>query len=108
MAKARKHTSLRSLGCLDATCSPLTSRTKICYPAKVNEISESAIRMVVDRRMPAGDRIMVKLFNERNYAAFSVVAWVRRTAPHGPNHVMLGCEFGRRLTERELAALLVG
>ena len=106
MPNARRRTSLRSLGGLDATCSHLTSRTKICYPAKVNDLSETGIQMVVDNRVPAGGRILVKLFNERNYAAFSVVAWVKRTLPHGPNHVLIGCEFGKRLSPRELAALV--
>jgi len=105
-ANAKKRTSLRSLGGLDATCSPLTSRTKICFPARVKDISETGIRMVVNCRMPAGDRVLVKLFNERNFAACSVVAWVRQSVPQGPNHVMLGCEFSKRLSERDLAALL--
>ncbi len=74
---------------------------EICYSARVQDISQGGVRLLVNQRFEPGTLLRI-LLNK------AVEARLVHATPTGDNKWALGCEFKLVLSEEEIKNLLKG
>jgi hypothetical protein len=76
------------------------------WPARVIDLSARGVRLLLRRRFEPGKLVLVELANGRRVFSCALVMRVVHVTPQPDGAFLLGAEFSRKLSQRELMALL--
>lgn len=76
------------------------------WPARILDISQGGIRVVVSRRFEPRTILNIEMEGETGEAPSTLLAKVVHVTAEGTGFWNLGCRFARELTDKEIEALL--
>jgi PilZ domain len=100
----------RALCNFRATCRLNTNPPEQLWAAEACDLSTDGIGLLVNRRLPLGTNLTVRLVTLSGETAVTRGASVVHTEPHStiPNMWVVGCAFQRPLAETIVRALIGG
>jgi hypothetical protein len=90
---------------LDSTCHPVPEGELICT-ARVVDISATGIGLLIDRPIEPETIMAIQLQKDDLSLSPTLLVEVRHARPRHDGDWLVGCVFGRELSEYELKALL--
>src|SRR5262245_16690932 len=101
-----RRASVRYLNAHDAFSYSLGKGSDVCLVAKVHDISQHGISLILTQRVEAGIILNVELQSKTQCLPCFLLARVVWTAELADSTLIVGCQFARPLTESELHALI--
>lgn len=93
---------------LGSSCRPSIGGADMSWAARILDISQGGIRLLVERRFEMRTILNIELEGESEDGPSSLMVRVVHVAAESGGQWALGCRFGRDLTDKELEALLKG
>src|SRR5262245_51306749 len=103
---AERRASVRYLCSLDTSFRSEPYGEEQRWPASVRDISNEGMGLVLPHRFEPGTVLGVELSNPQADISYTVLACVVRVQGQPDGSWRAGCQFIRRLTDRELTSLL--
>jgi serine/threonine protein kinase len=100
-----KRAHIRYASTQEGRCLALASHPEDEWPARVCDVSQTGISLVVKRRFEAGTVLCIRLQRPKESPRYLLVRVVRQQA-QSSRRWLLGCAFAASLTEEEVQALV--
>jgi hypothetical protein len=101
-----RRAALRLLVSPETSCHLIAGVGETLWPARVLELSTHGIRLELRRRFEPGAAVFLELANGARIFSCALVMQVAHVAEQADGLYLLGGAFARKLTHRELTALL--
>jgi hypothetical protein len=103
---AERRATIRFLCTLEPLCFPLQTAGAACCQARVQNISQTGIGLLLDQPLEPGTIVGLDMGSQSRRRARVLMARVIHVTAQGDGSWLVGCEFTFQLTDRDLKALL--
>lgn len=93
---------------LGSSCRPSIGGDDMSWAARILDISQGGIRLLVERRFESRTILNIELEGENDEGPSSLLVRVVHVSAESGGQWTLGCRFARDLTDKELEELLKG